>query len=93
MQKSGQGNSAGQAWLLLIALCTAALWLVVLPRAARTKIIEERAAWLAEKGIQPAAFNYADHPASNEMLPRLDRLQHLYADPFPLGRSQDVSRP
>jgi hypothetical protein len=58
----------------LAVMWVTVVWLVVLPRLARTPAVQERAHWLQVSGVNPAAFNYSDHPASQEMLRTLERM-------------------
>ena len=53
-------------WLKLatIVIAISLIWLVALPRIARLEFVRNRIDHFQDRGIEPAAFFYDDHPAS-----------------------------
>lgn len=62
--------SPGGLKLLLIAAAAAVLWLVILPAIASLPAVQSRIEFNEERGIDPAAMFYTDHPLHDSRRPR-----------------------
>lgn len=62
----GPTSSSARGWLKLttIAMFILSIWIVVLPRVSRLNAVRNRIEHFQDRGIEPAAFFYDDHPAS-----------------------------
>ena len=55
---------------LTAALLIAGIWGIVLPQVAALPTMQEKTRYLDEKGIDPGAFFYTDHPNTFQITPQ-----------------------
>jgi hypothetical protein len=64
MEQGQPSRNHGGLKLATIVVVISLIWLVALPRISRFEIVRKRIEHFQDRGIEPAAFFYDDHPAS-----------------------------
>ncbi|MEP3480081.1 MAG: hypothetical protein ABJZ55_12595 [Fuerstiella sp.] len=69
--RMGKSTAKGRWQLACVVLCVIALWGFVFPAIAETDFQMDRQRRIEERGIDPMALFYTDHPAAQERLLQL----------------------